>query len=135
MVQCSSLYSNSRGPTKFFLIMRCFKYEFVLNIKCKYNRLSRDHNHISEFTEPELRRLLCILWLFYLCDNIRPGFLTTIYWIFDSNEFSRHMSLVQNFMGRKRVINLILVTFIDLFYLLSSQRISNNPIFYKLIRR
>ena len=36
-VQCSPLNSNSRGPTKFVLIMICSNYEFTLNIKCKYN--------------------------------------------------------------------------------------------------
>ena len=35
-------------PTKFVLIMTCSNYEFALNIKCKYNVLSRDHNHLSE---------------------------------------------------------------------------------------
>ena len=25
-------------------------YEIALNIKCKYNGLSRDHNHLSELT-------------------------------------------------------------------------------------
>ena len=44
--------------------MRCSDYEFALYIKCKYNGLSRDHNHLSEFTEPELRGLHCIwMWL------------------------------------------------------------------------
>ena len=58
-LQCSSLNSNSRGPTKFVLIMRCSNYEFALNIKCEYNGLSRDNNHLSELmlipelTEPE----------------------------------------------------------------------------------
>ena len=49
-------------PTKFVLIMRCSNYESALNIKCKYNGLSRDHNHLSELTvrEPELSGLHCI---------------------------------------------------------------------------
>ena len=49
-VQCSPLNSNSRGPTKLVLIMRCSNYVFALNIKCKYNGFSRDHNHMSELT-------------------------------------------------------------------------------------
>ena len=49
-VQCSPLNLNSWGPTKLVLIMRCSNCEFALNIKCKYNRLSRDHNHLSELT-------------------------------------------------------------------------------------
>ena len=49
-IQCSPLNSNSLGTTKFVLIIRCFNYEFVLNIKCKYNGLSRDHNHLFELT-------------------------------------------------------------------------------------
>ena len=39
--------------------MRCSNYKSALNIKCKYNGLSRDH-HLSELTEPELRGLHCI---------------------------------------------------------------------------
>ena len=42
--------------------MKCSNYEFALNIKRKYNRLSRDHNHLSELTgflKPELCRLPC----------------------------------------------------------------------------
>ena len=50
ILQCSPLNSNSRGPTKCVLIMRCSNYKFTLNIKCKYNGLSRDHNHLSELT-------------------------------------------------------------------------------------
>ena len=50
-VQGSPLYSNSRGLSKFVLIMGCFNYEFALNKKFKYNGLSRDHNHLSELTE------------------------------------------------------------------------------------
>ena len=42
--------STPRLPTKFVPIMRCSNYEFALNIKCKYNGLSRDHNHQSELT-------------------------------------------------------------------------------------
>ena len=52
-LQCSPLNSNSRKPTKFVLTMRCSNYEFALSIKCKYNELSRDHNHLSKLTEPE----------------------------------------------------------------------------------
>ena len=36
-IQCSPLDSNSQGPTKFFLIMKCSNYEFALNTKRKYN--------------------------------------------------------------------------------------------------
>ena len=50
VIQCSPHISNSGKPTKFVLIMRCSNYEFALNIKCKYNGLSRDHNHLSELT-------------------------------------------------------------------------------------
>ena len=50
-IQYSPLNSNSQGSTKFFRIMKCSNYEFALNIKCKYSRLSRDHNHLSELTE------------------------------------------------------------------------------------
>ena len=56
---CSPPNLNSREPTKFVLIMRCSMYEFALNIKCKYNGLSRDHNHLSELTKPELTGLHC----------------------------------------------------------------------------
>ena len=49
-MQCSPLNSNSRRPTKFVLIMRYSNYGFDLNIKCKYNRLSKNHNHLSELT-------------------------------------------------------------------------------------
>ena len=49
-IQCSPLISNSRGPTKFILIMRCSNYEFVLNINWIYNELSRNHNQLSELT-------------------------------------------------------------------------------------
>ena len=49
-IQCSPFNSNYQGPTKFVLIMRCSNYEFALNIKCKYNGLSKDHNHLSELT-------------------------------------------------------------------------------------
>ena len=49
-IQCSPLNSNSREPIKFVLIMRCSNYKFALNIKRKYNRLSKDHNHLSELT-------------------------------------------------------------------------------------
>ena len=49
-MQCSPLNSNSGGPTKYVLIMRCSIYEFALNIKCKYNRVISDHNHLSELT-------------------------------------------------------------------------------------
>ena len=55
ILQCSPLNSNSRGPTKCVLIMRCSIYEFAFNIKCKYNSVNRDHNHLSELTEPESR--------------------------------------------------------------------------------
>ena len=45
------LNSNSQEPTRFVLILRCSNYEFALNInKCKYNRFSRDRNHLSEIT-------------------------------------------------------------------------------------
>ena len=50
LMQCSPLDSNSREPTKFVLIMKCYHYESALNIKCKYNGLSRDCNHLSELT-------------------------------------------------------------------------------------
>ena len=40
--------------------MRCSNYEFALNIKCKYHGLSRNHNHLSELTEPGLSGLHCI---------------------------------------------------------------------------
>ena len=46
--KCSSLNSNLQKPTKFVLIMRCSKYEFALNIKCKHNGLSGHHNHLFE---------------------------------------------------------------------------------------
>ena len=49
-IQCSPLNSNSRGPTKSVLIMKCSNYKFALNIKCKYNGLSGDHNRLSELT-------------------------------------------------------------------------------------
>ena len=45
-----STYIKLPGPTKFVLIMRCSNYEFVLNINCKYNELSRNHNQLSELT-------------------------------------------------------------------------------------
>ena len=44
------LIQTPGGPTKFVLIMRCSNYEFALNIKCKNNGLSGDHNHVSELT-------------------------------------------------------------------------------------
>ena len=28
----------------------CSYYEFALNVKCQYNRLRRDRNHLSELT-------------------------------------------------------------------------------------
>ena len=49
-LKCSLLNSNCPGTTKFILIMRCSNYEFALNIMCKYNGLSRGHNHLSELT-------------------------------------------------------------------------------------
>ena len=49
-IQCSLLNLNFRRPTKFVLIMRCSNYKYALNIKCKYNGLSRDHNQLSELT-------------------------------------------------------------------------------------
>ena len=52
IIQCSPLHSNSRGQI-------CSNYEFALNIKCKYNRLSKDHNHLSELTKPELSGIDC----------------------------------------------------------------------------
>ena len=53
-------------------MMRCSNYEFALNIKRKYNGLSRDHNHLSELTEPELRRLALynILQHTYACARV-----------------------------------------------------------------
>ena len=45
---CSPLNSNSRDLPKFVLIMRCSNYKFALNIKCKYNGLSKDHINLSE---------------------------------------------------------------------------------------
>ena len=59
-VQSTSL--KLPGPTKFALIIRCSNYEFALNIKCKYNGLSRGHNHLSELTgflKPELSGMHC----------------------------------------------------------------------------
>ena len=49
-VQCIPLNSNSRRPTRFVLIMKCSNYEFASNIKCKYNGISRDHNHLTTLT-------------------------------------------------------------------------------------
>ena len=49
-IQCSSLNSNTWGSTKFILIMRYSNYEFALNVKRKYNGLSRNHNHLFELT-------------------------------------------------------------------------------------
>ena len=44
------LIQTPERPTKFVLIMKCSSYEFALNITCKYNGLSRDHNHLSDLT-------------------------------------------------------------------------------------
>ena len=49
-LQCSSLNSNSQEPTRFVPIMRCFNYEFALNVK-RNTMCSADHNHLSELTE------------------------------------------------------------------------------------
>ena len=49
-VYTRSTSSNTRGPAKFVLVMRCSIYEFALHIKCKYNVLSGDRNHLSELT-------------------------------------------------------------------------------------
>ena len=51
LLQYSTLNSNPQRPTKFVLIMRFSNYEFALNIKCKYNELIRDHNHMPELSE------------------------------------------------------------------------------------
>ena len=58
-VQRSPLNSNFWKLTKFFLFIRGSKYESALNIKRKYNRLSKEHHHQSELTEPELCGLYC----------------------------------------------------------------------------
>ena len=57
--------------------MRCSIYKFVLNIhvKSKYDELSRDHNHLSELTEPELKGMHCIyvyIMYVYTYVNIVP---------------------------------------------------------------
>ena len=52
MLQCSPFNS------KFVLIMRYSNYECALNIKCDYKGLSRDCNHLSELTKPELTGFL-----------------------------------------------------------------------------
>ena len=44
------LIQTPEEPTKFVLIIGCSIYEFILNIKCKYNGLRRDHNQLSELT-------------------------------------------------------------------------------------
>ena len=64
--QCSALDLNFRRLNKFVLIMRFSSYKFALSIKCKFNGLSRDHNHliginrIPNITEPKLSELHCI---------------------------------------------------------------------------
>ena len=49
-IQCSPLNSNSWGPTKFVLFKKFSNYKLALNIKSKYNGLSRDHIHLSKLT-------------------------------------------------------------------------------------
>ena len=70
-LKSGDLSQNSRGPTNFFLIMKCSNYEFALNIKCQHNGLRRDHNHLSEST----LYLEIIILLILLYANV----ITTIY--------------------------------------------------------
>ena len=58
---CSPLNSNFLGSIKFVLIIRFSNYKFSLNIKRKYNGLSRNHNHLSELTGLHCIICYCIL--------------------------------------------------------------------------
>ena len=48
----------------------CSNYEFAFNIKCKYNGLSRDHNHLSGLTgflnKQSMNQVDCTVFNIYL---------------------------------------------------------------------